>query len=72
MLNTAIGNVNVSNDTKHTQNFNQALLEQYTNQFTLNDLLEYVGFELTTEVDDATIDLSLNNLERDTFVKLFE
>lgn len=71
MLNTAIGCANASSGTEHTEQFNNALVEQYTNQFTLNLLLEYVGFELTDDAEECTIDLSLNKLERDTFVKLF-
>jgi hypothetical protein len=71
MLNTAIGNANASAGNIHSTQFNNALVEQYSNQFSLNELLEYVGFELTASQDDATIDLSLDNLDRDTFVSLF-
>ncbi len=71
MLNTAIGNANASSGSVHTSQFNKALVEQYSSQFSLNELLEYVGFELTDSVEDATIDLSLDKLDRDTFVKLF-
>jgi hypothetical protein len=71
ILNTAIGNASVSGGNEHTLQFNKALVEQYTDQFSLNDLLEYVGFELTDSAQECTIDLSLNELERDTFTKLF-
>jgi len=71
MLNTACGTGSASSGREHTIQFNKAMVEQYSNQFTLNLLLEYIGFELTDTANDATIDLSLDNLERDTFVKLF-
>lgn len=72
MLNTAIGNANASSGSIHTAQFNKALVEQYSTQLSLNELLEYVGFELTDNADDATIDLSLDMLNRDTFVELFK
>lgn len=72
MLNTAIGNANAASGSVHTAQFNKALVEQYSTQMTLNDLLEYVGFELTQTQNDATIDLSLDMLNRDTFVELFK
>ena len=71
ILNTATGNVNVSSGSEHSVKFNQALAQQYEKSLTLNDLLENIGFELTDTVDDATIDLSLDNLDRNTFIDLF-
>ena len=70
MLNTATGSHNASTGTEHTIKFNKAFSQYCENVLSLNDLLVYLGADLTDEIDDATIDLSLNALDRNTFIDL--
>ena len=49
----------------------EALVQEYSNPYCLNELFEFLGAELTNK-DDCTIDLSIDNLERDTFINIFK
>lgn len=47
-----------------------AFIQEWSNPFSLNELLDTLGVEMTDK-DNCTIDLSLDNLEKDTFINLF-
>lgn len=52
-------------------NIIDALYEQYRNPLTFNDLVVMLGAEIVSDPKDATINLSLESLEKDSFTKLF-
>lgn len=49
-----------------------ALYEQYKNPLTFNSLAVLLGAEIVDNPKDATVNLSLESLERDSFTKLFK
>jgi hypothetical protein len=49
-----------------------ALHEQYKNPLDFKTVIEALGAEVVYNSEDADHDLSLNNLEKDSFTKLFE
>lgn len=50
-----------------------ALHEEYRNPLTFQTIVEALGAEIVYDLeDDSTVNLSLDNLEKDSFTKLFE
>jgi hypothetical protein len=49
-----------------------ALHEEYRNPLTFQTIVEALGAEIVYNVEDSTLDLSLESLEKDSFTKLFK
>jgi hypothetical protein len=48
-----------------------AMVQEWRNALSFNDIVVALGAELVSDPRKATIDLSLNKLEKDSFIKLF-
>jgi len=72
LMNSGNGNVNVSGYDEKSDNALNALYQQATMGLTLNKLIKMLGDEFVEAPEDADFDLSINNLERDSFIRIFE
>lgn len=74
MLNFSSGKGSVSAYDSKAEYIKEALTQQYTKNLTMNHLLAKMGVKLISkeELQDGDIDLSVDALQRDTFIKLFE
>ena len=72
LLNFGSGQANVSGDNELTNLSTNALYEEWSNPFSFNKLLKLLGAEIVTDVADADHNFSLDNLEKDSFIKLFK
>jgi len=50
----------------------EALISEWSNSISFNDLVFDLGAELVEKPEDADIDYSLNSLDKDSFTKIFE
>lgn len=71
ILNFGAGQARVSGHSKYTELAIRALQQQWTNALSFNDIVKELGAEVVSEKSDDAVDLSLNSLEKDTFIKLF-
>ena len=71
LLNFGSGNCRVSGNSETTDIATKALYQQWNNPLTLKQVCTHLGAEFVSEVDEADVDLSLDSLEKDTFVSLF-
>lgn len=71
LLNCGLGNASVSSGSSNTLLALEGLYQQWRNPYSLNELLMELGCELVDNVEDADFDLSLDKLEKDSFVELF-
>lgn len=65
------GNARISGDDENSMIAQKAFLAEVENGLTINDLLVMIGAELVDKAEDADIDLSINKVEKSTFVELF-
>lgn len=76
ILNFGAGSVRVSHNSRSVETARAALYQQWENPITLNYLIEVLGGTVINEAPEDTeieyVDLSLDTLERDTFIKLFK
>ena len=72
LLNFGAGQSRVSGSGKYTDEATKALFQQWFSPANFNKLVQTLGAEIVENVEDANVDLSLDNLERDTFTKLFQ
>ncbi len=67
---TSIGRPITSSDTEYMKNARDYLVQFYSNTISFNDILIRAGAQIVESADDADIDLSPENIEKDTFIKL--
>jgi len=72
LLNFGAGHTRVSGNNKYSDIATKALYQQWNKPYTLNKLLYLLGSELVNEPGLADYDFSLDKLEKDSFIKLFE
>lgn len=73
LLNSSIGNLPVSGNSPAVQLAITALTEEWTgNPMTFNDLIMLLGAEIVSEKEEADVDLSLDKVEKDSFVNLLQ
>lgn len=72
VLNFGAGSAQVSGDSEVNQYARMALVEQWKNPLTLNDMLTIMGIRTVPNREDADFDLSIDALNKDTFTKLFK
>jgi len=71
LLNFGAGATRVSGYGINTRRFTTALCEQWANPLSLRDVISALDWEVVETAEDADFDLSLDSLEKDTFVKIF-
>lgn len=72
VLNFGAGHMQVSKDNEYGIIARKALIQQWTNPLSLSRFAILMGAKLVDDVEKANVDLSLDELEKDTFTKLFE
>ena len=72
LLNTGSGGLRVSGNSEQSKVATDALLQQYKDPFSFNKLIEELGGEIVTESEEVDYDLSLDSLEKDTFISILE
>ncbi len=71
VLNFGAGHLRVSGYSNITEIAIKALYQQWNKSFSFNKLIKLLGAEIVDEPNNSDIDLSLGNLEKDSFIKLF-
>ena len=72
LLNFGAGHTRVSGNSEISEIATRALYQQYSKPLTLNKLLKKLGVEFVEDREKADIDLSLDTLEKDTIIKIFQ
>lgn len=72
ILNFGAGQTRVSGNSEISMLSTKALYQQWKNPLSFKEVIELTGGEIVDTVEEADINLSLDNLERDSFTKIFE
>ncbi len=72
LLNFGAGHTRVSGNSEVSKLATKALYQQWNESLSFDKLVRTLGAEITDYKDEADFDFSLGNLERDSFLKLFE
>jgi len=67
---SALGNTNVTGDYKYTNIARNYMAEFFKTQITFNEVAEKAGAKIVTKQTKNSIDLSPENLQKDTFINL--
>lgn len=71
LLNFGAGQVRVSGNNKWSTLATKALFQQWRKPLSFNKLVVSLGAEIMENAEDADYDFSLNKLEKDSFIKIF-
>lgn len=71
LLNFGAGHARVSGDSEISTIATNALYQQWNNPYSFNKLLKLLGATVVDKAEDADNDFSLDKLEKDSFIKLF-
>lgn len=71
LLNFGAGHTRVSGNSEVSRLATKALYQQWNEPLSFHDLVRNLGATITEYKDEATIDFSLETLEKDSFTKLF-
>jgi len=71
LLNFGAGHTRVSGNNKISELALKALIQQWSKPFSFNKLIIALGAQIVENGEDADFDLSLDKLEKDSFVKIF-
>lgn len=71
LLNFGAGQARVSGNSEVSTLATQALYQQWSNPLLLDEVIEILGGKIIDFKDEANYNLSLDKLEKDTFIKLF-
>jgi len=71
VLNIGAGNARISGNNQISDLYTTALYQQWSNNITLREVLQFTGAKIVENVEDAEVNLSLDSLEKDTLIKLF-
>ncbi|MBC8147044.1 MAG: hypothetical protein H8E98_03545 [Bacteroidetes bacterium] len=72
LLNFGAGNARVSGNNAHSNTATKALYQQWKRPLGFNKIVKILGGEIINEKEDGAIDLSLDNLDKNTFIKIFD
>ena len=72
LLNFGAGHARVSDNNKMSDVATAALYSQWNNAFTFNDLVVLLGAKIVFKPEDADYNFSLDSLQKDSFIKIFE
>ncbi len=70
VINIGGGNVRVSNSELSNQ-ARISLIQEWSNPLSFNKIITLLGAQIVKDKENADVDLSLDNLEKDTFIKIF-
>lgn len=71
LLNFGAGHVRVSSNSETTGIATKALYQQWSKPFSFNKLIKLLGANIVETKDEADFDFSLDNLEKDSFIRIF-
>lgn len=71
LLNFGAGHARVSGNSEISIMATKALYQQWVNPLTFNTLVELLGAEIVTDKEEAEYNFSLDVLEKDSFIKIF-
>jgi hypothetical protein len=71
VLNFGSGNARVSGNSQLSNIATKALYQQWSKPYSFNKLLKLLGAEIVDKPELADHDFSINNIEKDSFIKLF-
>jgi hypothetical protein len=72
LLNFGAGQVRVSGNNKWSEMATKALFQQWSKPYSFNKLIVALGAQIVEDNKEVDYDLSLDKLERDTFIKIFD
>ncbi len=72
ILNFGAGQSRVSGNSEITITATQALFQQWSNPISFRQIIIAFGGEIVNETENAEYNLSLNNLQKDSFIKIFK
>ncbi|CAL2077968.1 hypothetical protein [Tenacibaculum sp. 190524A05c] len=71
LLNFGAGHANVSGTSEVSNLATKALYQQWSNPLSFRTIVSLLGAEIVNKVEESTYDFSLETLEKDSFIKLF-
>ena len=72
LLNFGAGQSHVAGNSEVSVMATRALYQQWYEAFSFNHLIEELGAAITSHKNEADFDFSLENLEKDSFIKIFK
>jgi len=72
LLNMGAGQSRVSGNSEISHMATQALFQQWSNPISFREIITQLGAEVVTERKQVDFDFSLDNLQKDSFLKVFE
>lgn len=72
ILNFGAGQSRVSGNSEITITATKALFQQWSNPISLREIIISFGGEIVSEIDKSDFNLSLDNLQKDSFINLFK
>jgi hypothetical protein len=72
LLNMGSGEVRVSGNSEVSKLYTKALYQQWSRPFSFRSLLDILNVKVVENKEEADYDFSIDNLEKDSFVKFFE
>jgi len=72
LMNIGAGSINASYENEVSDLQIKALYQKYTNMISFNKIIKELGAEIVEDSSEANYDFSLDNLEKDSFIKFFE
>jgi len=72
LLNFGAGNARVSGNSEISNLATKALYQQWSKPLSFNKIVQMLGAEIVTNKEQADFDFSLENLEKDSFLKPFK
>jgi hypothetical protein len=72
VLNFGAGHIRVSGNGKVSETAIKALYQQWSKPLSFNKIVKLLGVKIVDDAKKADIDFSLNELEKDSFIKLFQ
>lgn len=72
LLNFGAGNSHISGNSEVSLMAKKALIQQWSYPISFNNLVEELGATIVTNKNEADFDFSLETLEKDSFIKIFQ
>ena len=72
ILNFGAGQSRVSGNSEITITATKALFQQWSNPISLREIIIGLGGEIVSEIEKSDYNLSLDNLQKDSFINLFK
>ena len=72
ILNFGAGASRVSGNSEISINATKALYQQWSNPLTFREIIVELGGEIVNKVEHSDYNFELDNLQKDSFIKIFE